>query len=663
MRFYRLAAFLLLWRASCIFAQPVELGEAPIAPTASASSKSSVSSAVAGPGAATDWYDTSNRETIRIAYNSIFAPTDNTALGYAGDPAAGIAGDTSQVYKAAVLARINFFRAMAGVPSIGYLDPNLNSKDQLGALMLYANQQLSHTPPTSWLRYSAAGAEALANSNICKGLLADAGCINLFMDDHGPNNLAIGHRRWFLFPSTPKMGTGDIPEGSQRLWNAVWVLDSASYFGPRPATREQFIAWPPRGYVPYQMVYNRWSFSYPNASFTGATVTMKRNGNDVPIRLDWSADMPNYGDRSIVWVPDNLSTDVPSIPVRPANDTTYTITVSNVLVNGVSRTFHYDVIVFDPAIVGPPASDPGAPAVISLNPLSGSGFSGTFTATFTQSSSNHYLGYILFLPTPNVVAYTATGSCLIEYNKYSHGIRLINNAGTDWLGPISGVPIAPGAAVLTNNQCQVNVANVVAKVTGSTMTVTVPVTFFSTLGLVVGTFLQAADANDVWTGMTQFGNWTLPGAPQNRLGPRITSVSSTASMGSEAKYTIVASHTAGASSISMIHLLAGASIIGSDVCQVVYFPGTNSLNLVNDAGTAMVSVAGGVPGQPGVLANSRCSVNAATASQARTANTVSVTLPIKYTQAFAGQKTVYVNAFDIGGLLTHWVQGSSILVQ
>ena len=39
-------------------------------------------------------------------------------------------------------------------------------------------------------------------------------------------------------------------------------------------------------------------------------------------------------------------------------------------------------------------------------------------------ATQHYLGYMLFLPTPNVVNFTATGSCLVEYNRISNGMRL-----------------------------------------------------------------------------------------------------------------------------------------------------------------------------------------------------------------------------------------------
>jgi uncharacterized protein YkwD len=651
--------------APVLFAQPVELGDPPVPPPAHWS-KSSTAFAATAPSAASDWYDTSNREVVRTAYNSVFAPTNGVSTGYVGNPAAGVAGNTSSVYKAAALTRVNYFRSMAGVPAISSFDTLLNTKAQSGALMLYANQTLSHNPPGSWLQYSADGAAALANSNLCQGTQADPGCVKLYMDDHGLNNIVAGHRRWILYPNTQQMGMGDIPEGTNRLWNVLWVIENSTVWGTRPATRDEFVAWPPRGYMPFQHLYNRWSFHYPGAGFSAATVSVTRSGVNVPVRIDSAASASaglSAPDNSVVFILDNLSIANQSNPSAPAGDTTYAVTIANVIVNGLPRTFTYDVIVFDPATSGPTPTGPGIPAVISLQPINGAGFSNTFTGTFTQTSNNHYLGYLLFLPTPNVVMYTATGSCLVEYNKYSHGVRLIDNAGTGWLGPVSGVPIAPGAQTLTNNQCSVNVANVVATVNGSSMNLTVPVTFFGSLGPVLGTFLQALDSNGVWTGMTQFGNWVLSGAPQNRLGPAIASVSSTATSGAQATYTLVAFHTAGASSLAMIHLLTSASIVGSPVCQVVYFPAANVLNMINDSGTALVSGTGLTPGQAGTLDNSRCSVNVALASRTQSVNNVALVLPVTYTQSFTGQKNVYVNAFDNVGLLSHWVQGSTMLVQ
>ena len=103
------------------------------------------------------------------------------------------------------------------------------------------------------------------------------------------------------------------------------------------------MAWPPPGYVPYQVVFSLWSFSYPNADFTAATVTMQTGGANLGVKL---APVQNgYGENTLVWTP--AGTSGGAWP-RPAHDTTYFITVQDVLIGGQKHTFTYDVIVFDP---------------------------------------------------------------------------------------------------------------------------------------------------------------------------------------------------------------------------------------------------------------------------------------------------------------------------
>jgi hypothetical protein len=291
------------------------------------------------------WYDTSNRAAVAQAYINDYLPTRAIPLGWVGDVAAGIAGDTSQQYKTAVVQRVNWYRAMAGVPAWITLDPVFNGKAQKGALMLAANRALSHTPPPSWQFYTADGAQALGSSNICQGFQWDPGCVEEYIADQGTNNGPVGHRRWILFPQTRFMGTGDVPfQGN--LWNALWIFDN-NYFSARPSTRDEFVSWPPKGYVPYQVVFPRWSFSYPNADFSTATVTMTRGGAPVPLRME--AQAVNIGENSIVWVPDNQSTTNALHPAPPPGDTAYNITISNVRIGGQTRSFNYLVIVFDPA--------------------------------------------------------------------------------------------------------------------------------------------------------------------------------------------------------------------------------------------------------------------------------------------------------------------------
>lgn len=304
----------------------------------------------------------------------------------------------------------------------------------------------------------------------------------------------------------------------------------------------------------------------------------------------------------------------------------------------------------------------GQVGVGTLTPSNGSGLSNRFTGTFTHTggATQHYLGYMLFLPTPNVVNYVATGSCLVEYNRISNGMRLIDNAGTGWLGGQSGITLGTSGATLSNNQCTVSVQGATASVIGNTMTVNVTVTFKTAIGPVLGTFLQALDVNGTWTGMTQIGNWIVPGAPQTRPGPTIAGLSPSTVAGSSATYTMSATSPA----LALMHLRISSAIVEQPACHVVYFVGSNKLNLIDAAGAALVSQAGVTPGSANTLTNGLCTLNSAGATVSAAGTTASVKVPMTFNAAsFGGAKNVYVNAFDTGGLLSHWVQGGVITVQ
>lgn len=112
----------------------------------------------------------------------------------------------------------------------------------------------------------------------------------------------------------------------------------------RPATREAFVAWPPPGYVPYTIVYPRWSFSYAQADFTNAAVSMTENGVNVPVTRYTPQD--GYGENTLVWILSSMN-EGSSWP-KPAADTTYGVTLNNVVVGGSPKRFQYTVIIFDP---------------------------------------------------------------------------------------------------------------------------------------------------------------------------------------------------------------------------------------------------------------------------------------------------------------------------
>lgn len=331
-----LAAF-----AGCGPAVGQELGEPPLGPN------DGYTPPLSGPQMQLVSVNPASRSEAASLYQTTYLASQSVPSGWNGNRASCTPGTTSLAYADATILRVNYFRAMAGLPGDVTLSNVWNGKCQEAALMMSANGQLSHTPPNTWTCYTAGGAEAAGKSNIGLGVDGPA-CIDLYIDDPGSGgNAAVGHRRWILYPPAKRMGAGSIPGTGGWAANALWVIGGA---GSRPA-QPSWVAWPPQGFVPYQVMpksSKRWSFSYPGATFTGAGVFMRRSGTNVTLALE--AQAQGYGDNTIVWVPQGVPT------TAPATDITYSVIVSNVVVGGTARVFNYDVTIIDPYLV--PVPDP-----------------------------------------------------------------------------------------------------------------------------------------------------------------------------------------------------------------------------------------------------------------------------------------------------------------
>jgi hypothetical protein len=294
-----------------------------------------------------------SRAQARAFYNAIYPLSENipsgwtgTLSGTPGTDATGTPGATSAAFQAAEQLRINWFRAMAGIPAAIGFDSGNNAADQQAALMMSANGMLSHSPPTNWQLYTSSGANAASMSNLALGT-DGPDAMTGYIADPGSTNTEVGHRRWLLYPQTQTMGSGDVePANPFEPANATWVFDS-NINGSRPATRENFVAWPSPGYVPYQVVFPRWSFSYPNADFSSATVTMTSNGASVQTAVE--AVQTGFGENTLVWEYNGLSGDSDIPAPKPTADTTYTVQINGVK-NAPQSSYSYNVTVFDPAV-------------------------------------------------------------------------------------------------------------------------------------------------------------------------------------------------------------------------------------------------------------------------------------------------------------------------
>ncbi len=271
-------------------------------------------------------------------YHSEYLAQSQVPLGWTGNVNGCLAGSTSLAHQQAVIARINYYRALTGLPA-ATLDTAAGDL-QAAALLMSANASLSHAPPPSWLCYSLSAVAGAASANLALGAYGVA-AVDLYMDDSGAGNAAVGHRRWLLYPPRASFASGDTEGGSGAFAaNALGVFGATT---TRPATPEG-VAWPPAGYVPYQNLpwrSGRWSLSYPGADFSTATVSVTGPGGALPVTREAIAN--GYGDNTIVFVPSGVSY------AAPAADTAYRVTVSGIGGSGVPATIAYTVIAIDPA--------------------------------------------------------------------------------------------------------------------------------------------------------------------------------------------------------------------------------------------------------------------------------------------------------------------------
>lgn len=299
-----------------------------------------------------DWPDITDRWQARDFYNALYFRGVEADMDWTGSYAGGLPGTISEAWQAATRQRIEFFRNYAGIPGGLTVDSDKSAAAQQAALMMSVRNQISHFPPADWTWYTPAAAEAAQRSNLALGTNGPDAVEGL-VNDFGDNNAAVGHRRWFLFPVADVVGIGDVPasiENNASSVAVIWTLPD-TWDKPRPATRDPFIAWPPSGYVPAPLVFARWSFSHPGADFSQATVSLSMDGSSIPLVVEPVA--TGFGDPTLVWVPDGMSTLTRDPWPLPETDETVAVNIDGVSLNGQSRSFSYAVHIFNPDQSGP----------------------------------------------------------------------------------------------------------------------------------------------------------------------------------------------------------------------------------------------------------------------------------------------------------------------
>lgn len=273
--------------------------------------------------------NTRSVSAVNAAYWSQYANVQSLSTDWLGGSLSGcLPGISSASSNAATLSALNYVRSLAGLAPVT-LSPALNNGAQAAALMMSANGALSHTPSASWKCYTPTGAAAAGRSNLALAYpsIKAGQIVDLYMDDPGANNVAVGHRRWVLNPFTTQVGTGSTDTA-----NALTVIGPSSSARPNP----RYVGWPTAGYFPNAIEPDgRWSLSSGrrNVSFAKARVRVYQGTHRIPVhkyRVENGYAMP-----TLVW----------QMPAGFSKTSAYRVVVTNIKKRGSHKRLHKSYVV------------------------------------------------------------------------------------------------------------------------------------------------------------------------------------------------------------------------------------------------------------------------------------------------------------------------------
>ena len=294
------------------------------------------------PGSAVDSGGNSIDSSLLVRLSDLYEEMPILSACNPGTVRAGEQGEA--------IAYINEVRALHDLPPVVH-DPSHDEHTRRAALIIVANDHLSHNPPDNLLCWSQEGALGSQKSNLAWAARLDdqpqKGFTTEYMIDSWWKDSAVdqvGHRRWLLDPFLQKVsfGRADRP-GSATTYSAtgaaLWVIDDQrpAPAGPLP----DFVAYPFEDYpaplfnaglsMSFSAIVDKTDYwSNMNVDLSDAEVTITDpNGTRLQVRnlsrTNEAFGIPNC----IIW---NASIQ---------SGVRYTVQVNGIMYNGVERGYEY----------------------------------------------------------------------------------------------------------------------------------------------------------------------------------------------------------------------------------------------------------------------------------------------------------------------------------
>lgn len=269
---------------------------------------------------------------------------------YSEEPDVGncIAGMVSDFEKQRVLGRVNYIRSLHGLPPVSYAS-NGDTQTAECSLVIAANRELSHTPPSNWSCWSQDAYDGCNSSNIyvqwgrTRNQFDSLSVVDAFMTDEGVATL--GHRRWLIDPWLGEISFGRVDGntwGSNTTGSAIQVIGGAQQ--DISGSDIEFVAYPFENYpselfnddvmMSLTVIADRgkkFADANKNVDFSAATIEVAGSQGTLLTIKNKASDNDGYG------VPNNLRWQVDNIDI----DDYYTVWVKNVKVSGKSTEYNW----------------------------------------------------------------------------------------------------------------------------------------------------------------------------------------------------------------------------------------------------------------------------------------------------------------------------------
>jgi hypothetical protein len=275
-----------------------------------------------------------------------------------------------------------------------------------------------------------------------------------------------------------------------------------------------------------------------------------------------------------------------------------------------------------------------APLVTSISPNAGSGNSKTFIFSFSDPDGYQDIS-LVGMEFGRQLGFV--GTCFLYYNG---SFLLMNDTGTAWLAAQT-----PGVAgTLQNSQCSIDVGRSTISASGTTLLVSVAVTFKTPIGPTFQMYASVTDRGGLTDGWKTIGSWGAATAP------KILSVSPATGSGASGVFTFSYSDTDGYQNLSVIGMEFGRSLGFIGTCFMNYTGA--GLFLMNDSGTAWFPPK--MPGSAAVVENSQCSIDLSRFSVSSSGSTMTITLAVTFKAAIGNSLQIYTSVTDQDGLQDGW---------